>query len=515
MVCVLMLQTIPAFCQDQQDIVEKLMLKYEDVEAAYYCDTLFCVKKNGSWEFADADGNLLTNMHITEVSCPLSNFIFTLNDTKYSLYSIENGQLMVMRYDRYAYMDKKGKLTTPFVYDFSGEKVFDAAESKEALNLNDKIDYFIDKLKYSYDPPVDDLLDILTPANAHLLTDEYTESLVTELAKFSINNPDKIDKIKLNALFDAIFNREDCSFSVAKNITTYRNMTSDSDEEKFKNVENIVSKFNSSEINYTYGYMLQNGIGCTKNVQEAIFNYEISIIKNDGNRYLKQSQEALRNLWMEDSTKYENPYGRLLTIYDDYRLYNDYVIVRKNELVGVCDSTFTELLPCRYKDFYNLMPPLFVAESIDDQKIIVKTGGEALTKDSYEDVELLKYKDGIMVALVKNNDKWGIIDVDGHAVTPMVFDNIYVPWIFLYDTYPKITVGMSEYELITLFFNNRAIVRQNELYGIISNEGEIVVPCKYLSIDEFKDGQTSVEAIKDNSTTVNLNIITGKESTVN
>ena len=508
----LMLQAIPTFGQDQDDISEKLKLKYEDVVSSYQCDTLFCVKKNDSWEFADADGKLLSTMHISDVSCPLSNYIFTLNGIKYTLCSYANGKFMVERYDRYAYMDKKGTLITPFIYDSAGEKTFDASESKEALRVNEAVEKYYDEYKYSSDPPVNNLLDIVTPANAHLLTDNYSDNLAEDLAKYSIKKPDKTDKTKLNALFKAMFDREDCNYSLARTIATYWNMTADSDEEKFSIVERMAKKYYSSEINYTYGYMLQNGMGCEKNIQEAIFNYEACIEDNDARSYVDLSEKALRALWLEDSTSYKNPYGRLLNHYDSYRHYYDYVFVRKNELVGVCDSTLTEMVPCRFKDFYNLMPPLFVVKNIDDERIIVKTGGEPLTSDSYDDVELLKDKSGAIIAIVQKDGKWGFVDDGGRAVTPMVFDEIHVPFLSLPYNYPTITVGGMEYELVTLFCNNRAIVTHDGLYGIMGNDGKIVVPCSYTSIEEFDEGRTNTRATKGFSTTVNLDLVTGKES---
>ena len=158
------------------------------------------------------------------------------------------------------------------------------------------------------------------------------------------------------------------------------------------------------------------------------------------------------------------------------------------------------------------MPPLFVVKNIDDERIIVKTGGEPLTSESYDDVELLRDKNGVSVAFVQKDDKWGIVDEEGSTVTPMVFDEIHVPFFSLPYNYPTITVGGMEYELITLFCNNRAIVTHDGLYGIMGNDGKIVVPCSYTSIEEFDEGRTNTRATKGFSTTVNLDLVTGKES---
>jgi len=513
LISLLLLVTGNLSAQDDEDIVNRLMEKYEDVASCMMVDGMYGVKKDGIWEFSDAQGKILTDMHITELDdYSWSTFTITVNGQKYEVEEpFENGRLLVNRYKRYAYMDKKGKLLTPFIYDRSGEKAFDAAESTEALHVNDVVGDFIEKYKYSLNPPTDKLLDTVTPSNVHLLIDDYAEKVAGGLVQYALNNPDKVDKKKLEALFDVIFNNEDFYFATVKAIAIYRYRTNDDDEARFKLMQEMARRFNDAEVYTLCGDMLREGRGCTKNVQEAISYYEMAVIDDGRDSYAEKARQALRELWQSDSTRYENKYGMLLMHYDDFRIIQDYVFVKRGGNTGVCDSTFTELLPCRYETVKSLMDSLFVVETFNGGVQLVKTGGEELTADIYDYMRIGKYPGDTYIVFAQKDDKWGVLDAEGKTVTPFVFDHVSIPYFSFGDSYPTITKDDEVFDLYRLFKNKRAIIRKNNHYGIIDTDGIIIVPCHYSSIDTFEEGVTTTRAIKEDDSAVIINIITGEE----
>lgn len=494
--------------QDDEDIVNRLMEKYEDVASCMMVDGMYGVKKDGIWEFSDAQGKILTDMDITELDDSWTTFTITVNGQKYEVETpIENGRLLVNRYKRYAYMDRKGKLLTPFIYDYNGEKNFDAAESTEAIRINDIVGDFIEDYKYSSNPPVDKLLDMVTPSNINLLIDDYIEKVSGGLVRYALNNPDKVDKKKLEALFDVMYSNENLDVSTAKAIAAYRYQTSDNDEARFKLLQDMARRFNDAEVYTLCGDMLREGRGCTKNVQEAISFYEKAAIDDSRDKYAENARQALRELWQSDSTRYDNRYGRLLSCYDDFHVIQDYVMVRRGGFTGVCDSIFTEVLPCCYKSVKCLMDPLYAVVTFDDGVQLVKRGGEALTTDNFDDMLIVQYnQDNSFIVFAEKDYKWCMIDSVGKNITPLVFDNVYMPFFSFGETYPTITKDDEEFDLYRIYKSRRAIIRQNDLYGLMDTNGDIVVPCQYAHIEPFEDGVTTTEARTKDDTWVTIEL---------
>ncbi len=495
--------------EEWEEIEERLAEKYEDVVS---CGTtagwIFCVKKEGAWEFSDVQGKLLSKMRISAIEDRSYSLVITVNERQYEVDKpIQDGRLHVSRYNRYAYMDKRGKLLTPFVYDYSGDVVYDAAESTEAIRINDIVGDFLEEYKYALNPPADKLLDMVTPSNVHLLIDDYVEKVTGGLVRYALNNPDKIDKKKLEALFDVMYSNEDFGFTTAKAIAAYRYQTSDNDEARFKLLQDMACRFNDAEVYTLCGDMLREGRGCTKNVQEAISYYEKAAVDDSRDKYAENARQSLRELWQSDSTRYDNRYGRLLSRYDDFHVIQDYVMVRRGGFTGVCDSIFTEVLPCCYKSVKCLMDPLYAVVTFEDGVQLVKRGGKALTTDNFDDMLIVQYsQDNSFIVFAEKDYKWCMIDSVGKNITPLVFDNVYMPFFSFGETYPTITKNDEEFDLYRIYKSRRAIVRQNDFYGLMDTNGDIVVPCQYAHIEPFDDGATTTEARTKDDTWVTIEL---------
>lgn len=508
-VSILMMQAVTAMCQHNEDIISKLEEKYDDVVYGMM-DSVFCVKQNGEWEFADAQGNILTSMHIASAKSTWNAIIITVEGQEYKVESpIINGRLLVGRYERYAYMDKKGKLISKFIYNYYGNEEYTASESDEAIRVNDAAEKFLSEAIYALAPSADKLLQVLSPTNAHLIIDDYDDKVTTYLVRYALSKPAPAEKSKLEAIFEKKYSQENCGFTVAKVIAIYRYQTAENDKDKFLVIQDMTQRYNDAECYTLYADMLRQGLGCQQDVQKAIYNYSLAAVEDSRDAYAENARQALRDLWLSDSTRYDNKYGKLLTHYDDFRILHGYVFVRNGELTGICDSTFNEVLPCRYKNLKTIMEPLFGVETADGGIQLVKTGGHELTEDIYDDIKLVQYQDGTIIVFVEKDNLWGILNDEGKTVSPMVFDYVSMPYFSFGDTYPTITKGDVQFELYTPFKGQRAIIRQNNLYGIIDAEGNIIAPCQYKSIDGLKNGSTTIKAIKEE--TVDIDLTTGKE----
>lgn len=495
--------------EEMEEIASRLAEKYEDVESCMtYDGLLFCVKKNDVWEFADTQGKLLTKMNISAVENNWASLVITINDKRYDVdRPLQDGRLLVSQYGRYAYMHKNGKLLTSFVYNSSGEEVFDSAESAEAIRVNDSVGNFIEEYRFALNPPAESLLDIVDASNVHLLIDDYAEQMTGGLVRYSLNNPDKIDKEKLGALFQTMYQNEDASFTTKKAIAAYFFQTAASDEERFRLIQDMANSSYDAESNTLCGDMLRNGQGCEQDVQAAIRYYENAVINGSRDASAENARQALRELWQSDSTRYENRYGRLLSCYDDFRVIQDYVAVKRNGLTGICDTTFTELLPCSYKSVKCLMDPLFAIVNFDDGVQLVRRGGEELTTNSYDDMLIVQYNlDNSFIVFAEKDNKWCILDAEGKSITPLVFDDVYMPYFSFGENYPTITKDEEMFDLFRIYKSQRAIIRQNDLYGLMDTNGNIVVPCQYATIEPFEDGATTTKAQNEDDTWVTIDL---------
>ena len=491
--------------EEYEEVVKRLEKKFDAVEHNIFRDTdVYCVKKNNVWEFADEKGKLLTNMHITDVENNWFTLTITINDVKYDVVSpFADGKMLVSRYDRYAYMDKKGKLITNYIYDYSGDETYEESASTEYILINDLTAAFLEI-------PQDDVtsstfneyISLLNMSNALMLTETHAEALTEFIYDYTSEHLDEVDKSGIDKLYELMYSKKDATSNTLKAITGYRLHTATSNEEKFTLLEKLIKRVDDAETFACLGALLLEGKGCQKDVQRAINCFE-KATEEQYDRYADIAKQQLRKLWQSDGAKYKNPYGELLTRYDNFTRYELFIEVEKDGLKGICDTMFTEVLPCKYENVEEGLPPYYVIKT-DNGLQLVTTGGKALTADNYDGMRLLKSKDDYFYCFVQRNDKWGILDEQGNTVTSMVFDDVRVS-TFLFISV-SLTKDGEDYMLIERFRNGRAIVFQNGLNGLMDTNGNIVVPCVYKEIEAFKDGDTTTEATTQDDRIVTIKI---------
>lgn len=189
----------------------------------------------------------------------------------------------------------------------------------------------------------------------------------------------------------------------------------------------------------------------------------------------------------------------------DYADYKGCVLVKKGKKWGLLNDQFKEVIKIEF-DWISIQLPIIKVKNdnkwgafdlnlkpiipienesiklIGDNKIqIVKNGQinwKFYRKDGYI-IDLVQYSmiedyysQG--VAMVKKNDKYGFINEDGVEVIPCIYD----------DAHP--------------FKNGIAIVEYNEMWGALNNNGAIVIPFDYMLLADLSMvGPTLLMAVKD------------------
>lgn len=118
-----------------------------------------------------------------------------------------------------------------------------------------------------------------------------------------------------------------------------------------------------------------------------------------------------------------------------YEFRDGYAPVKKNEKFGMIDSSGNEVIAFKYKDLGYLQEGLIIATS--------------------------------------NGIKFGFINIKSEIVIPFIYDNCYN------------------------FLNNFAIVKIKGKYGMINKKNIMVVPCKYVSMENMEGGIAKVCAKSD------------------
>lgn len=185
--------------------------------------------------------------------------------------------------------------------------------------------------------------------------------------------------------------------------------------------------------------------------------------------------------------------------------YKGYMLVKKENKWGLLDSQFKIVLKVEY-DWISIQAPLIKIkkgnkwgaldkdfklvipienesiELIGDNKIKLVRAGQLEWKFYRKDgriIDLAKYSMiedffSLGVAMVKKNDKYGFINEDGVEVIPCIYN----------DAHP--------------FNNDIAIVEYNGMYGALNRKGSIVIPFEYMLLADLSMvGPTLLMAVKD------------------
>jgi hypothetical protein len=186
--------------------------------------------------------------------------------------------------------------------------------------------------------------------------------------------------------------------------------------------------------------------------------------------------------------------------------------VKKSGKMGFVNQAFEEVIPCIYDSILNFSDGL-AAVCIDNKWGFINRLNKITIECQY-DFTALNFTEGLC-GVVKNN-KMGFIDISGRLVIDYQFDHNLIinecHVAFVNNSCPvkcsktdKQTYINKNGNIISNYFDvvysisdERGLVIENNKYGFVNSEGQIVIDLKYDFAMSFKDG-ISIVTIKDKS----------------
>lgn len=178
-------------------------------------------------------------------------------------------------------------------------------------------------------------------------------------------------------------------------------------------------------------------------------------------------------------------------------LYNMIVVKNANENYGVCDLNKKEIIGTKYTSIKFIESTKEFIVTTDDKKmgILLATGATKI-QPNYDDIKQID-KD-LNLYLVKNNNKYGVINENGNIVIFLEYDNIGIDLAQFASNQIK-----NQYVL----FDNCIPVQRDKKWGFFDKTGKQIIPVEY-------DGLGCIVGTQNSRTANNLLIIPEYEAIV-
>lgn len=480
-----------AFCQEEDEeedvnekIAEQLRQKFDEVENF---NGAFLVKQNDVWEFADAEGNILTNMRIEKVENNYFAADLTIKGKKYTVYSgFEDGKLFVSRYDHFAYMDKNGNLTTPFIYDNEGEKTSDDPnEMANLITTCDRVLEVAEEVNQGNYKSVKLLVKDVSPELAGKFTGEVADSILVLMCNTYNNSPKSIDMKKAEQLFEGAF--EPCTLTGCDAVLDYYEKGGLDKEQRLNYINRMAESYNNPHARLILGNLYAEGKAYPKDVQKAIDNYTLTITAGESD-YQETAQEKLGDLWKQYGNQYDNKLGKLCAENDKIEYNDDIIILTNGTQKMVLDTLYQEMLPKGNYDIQGYHDGYFVIGDELSGWQLVKKGGVPVLKGRYEYITMINDGDNFQV-IASTDEQYGIFDSEGNPITQMIFDD-YTPGFW---GNPSLEIDGVTYTIYSLFKDGMMVTSKDDKYGCINTKGKEVIPFIYDDLTPAPNGKLIVQ----------------------
>lgn len=186
---------------------------------------------------------------------------------------------------------------------------------------------------------------------------------------------------------------------------------------------------------------------------------------------------------------------------------------RLNGKYGIWNSSLASIIPPRYQKIQSIKSFFHAIISADDegcreQHLVIKTNGDLAWSDSFDDFYCKFYEIqylpertwyhpimDVCVVLKNKSIRFGIISKEGDFIIPPNYDYIEIvqEWERKEDHNPKAFIFAKDVEIESSFdeivknHDLRGIQRKGGLYGLLSLEGEVIIPALYDAITVFGD----------------------------
>ena len=170
--------------------------------------------------------------------------------------------------------------------------------------------------------------------------------------------------------------------------------------------------------------------------------------------------------------------------------YEYFVLYDLENKAGIINKSGEEIVKCKYSEIYipNEEKDVFFCYDEEENLVILNSRNEQILTE-YKDISILRTSDTAFIDFEKDvlkykeNDKFGLIDLDGYRLTEPI------------------------YQTISILENKPGAIlaKKDDKYGILDNKGNIIVDFKYDSISgdgycSQNDGYTKTGYITKNKT---------------
>lgn len=169
-----------------------------------------------------------------------------------------------------------------------------------------------------------------------------------------------------------------------------------------------------------------------------------------------------------------------------FRSNEGYRVVQRGSAFGAIDSTGTIVIPIEYSNALTFVNNGRMGVQKGDEWFFVNTKGE-IVSDKYDRVG--NYRHGY--AAVCRDKKWGAINLQNQIIVPLEWQGVatikdpHYIWVkkdnlfYLYDGTQQQLRLQKGYDNASNFENGMAYAMENKKWGIIDQEGKILVPCVF------------------------------------
>lgn len=190
-------------------------------------------------------------------------------------------------------------------------------------------------------------------------------------------------------------------------------------------------------------------------------------------------------------------------IYEKVYCHGDYYEVIKNGKVGICNSLGKECIPCKYEklDWYQMNENNYAGGKLNNKWGIINKQGQDISPFKYDHVSPFQFKEyGCCEVML--NGKYGLADQGGKEIVPCEYDEVSPYQIKDYGCCTvklngKVGVVKAGKEIIPCKYDEiytwelktgkYVTVISGGLMGIVDQEGQEIIPCRYTGLIKDED----------------------------
>lgn len=172
-----------------------------------------------------------------------------------------------------------------------------------------------------------------------------------------------------------------------------------------------------------------------------------------------------------------------------------YYISGNSPKFGILNEKGKTIVPNQYETIDQLSDGLFALQ-LNGKYGFINTKGELVIPFQFDSTR--GFTDGYAIVITDND--FGVIDKKGNIVLKMEYDGIYPTGLkqtfLIFDRKRNKYVANIKgekifeikYDSFDKFYNDYAVIKNDNKYGLIDKNGNIVIACKYYALGNYENG---------------------------